>query len=118
MGGWGLFSSPADRAQIEYLDEQLGNLTRLYKSFGMWDDTLMVLHSDNVRPTRCAMPCRAQPPGRADGSPCVAIASAPGRLHEGAGPMLGKESGDGGDVHDRRSRRVEPPAAGGKVLVL
>ena len=45
-------SSLADRAQIEYLDEQLGNLTRLYKSFGMWDDTLMVLHSDNVRPTR------------------------------------------------------------------
>ena len=53
MGGRGLsVSSLADRAQIEYLDEQLGNLTRLYKSFGMWDDTLMVLHSDNVRSTR------------------------------------------------------------------
>ena len=39
-------------AQIEFLDEQIGNLTGLFKTRGMWEDTLMVLHSDNV----CAMP--------------------------------------------------------------
>ena len=34
-------------AQVEYLDEQLGNLTRLFKDRGMWDNTLMILTSDN-----------------------------------------------------------------------
>ena len=60
-------------AQIEFLDEQvrpkpfflkkmnfnffntkrfprqIGNLTGLFKTRGMWEDTLMVLHSDNVK---------------------------------------------------------------------
>lgn len=44
-------------AQIEFLDEQLGNLTDMFKVRGMWDTTLMVLSSDNGGYTKSLGPC-------------------------------------------------------------
>lgn len=49
-------------AQIEFLDGQLGNLTDLYKASGMWDNTLMVLHSDNGGYTKHLGPCSEKDP--------------------------------------------------------
>ena len=44
-------------AQIEFLDEQLGNLTGMFKERKMWDNTLMVLTSDNGGYTKALGPC-------------------------------------------------------------
>ena len=49
-------------AQIEFLDEQIGNLTGLFKTRGMWEDTLMVLHSDNGGYTKQLGPCSPSDP--------------------------------------------------------
>jgi hypothetical protein len=32
-------------AQIEYLDDQIGNLTAAFKATGLWNTTLMILHA-------------------------------------------------------------------------
>ena len=53
-------------AQVEFLDEQLGNLTGMFKDKDMWDQTLMVLTSGvcSLRPSACASSscdrCRAE----------------------------------------------------------
>ena len=39
------------RAMVALLDEVLGNVTALLKARGMWQDTLMVLSSEQVRKT-------------------------------------------------------------------
>jgi arylsulfatase I/J len=44
-------------AQVEFLDEQIGNLTAMFKQRGMWDNTLMVLTSDNGGYTKKLGPC-------------------------------------------------------------
>lgn len=49
-------------AQVEYLDEQLGNLTALFKERGLWENTLMVLTSDNGGYTKALGPCSASDP--------------------------------------------------------
>merc|ERR1712070_1027662 len=37
-------------AMVYFVDEAIGNVTRLLRSEGLWDDTLIVLHADNGGP--------------------------------------------------------------------
>lgn len=48
-------------AQVQFLDDQLGNLTATYRARGLWNTTLMVLHADNGGYTRSLGPCSAAP---------------------------------------------------------
>lgn len=37
-------------AMVSYIDEAIGNVTRLFKEQGMWNDTVFILQSDNGGP--------------------------------------------------------------------
>jgi len=49
-------------AEVEFLDEQLGNLTSLLKQKGMWNDTLLVLTADNGGYVEHTGPCSVEDP--------------------------------------------------------
>ena len=44
--------------QVHYMDYQVGVVLAELKSLGLWDDSLIVFHSDNVRdpPDTCTSP--------------------------------------------------------------
>ena len=49
-------------AQIQFLDDQIGNLTAAFKSRGLWSNTLMILHADNGGYTKTLGPCSSEDP--------------------------------------------------------